>query len=124
MATPIGAQVGKSFESMRYAMIEFLFVRIGLSIGLAYALGNDFGETVRVTSIFAVFALHARRVFEELATERASHDTIELLSDELVAILFLDLFFALSDGTFSAKAGVETNFPPVLLCLEIVSGYY
>ena len=102
-------------------MVEFLFVRIGLGIGLAYTLGYNFGETVCVTGIFAVFALHPRRILEELAAERAPHDTVELLLDKLVPILFLNFFFALSDGTFSAKASVETDFPPVLLRLEIVS---
>ena len=54
-----------------------------------------------MASIFAVFALHTSRVFEKVATESATHDVVELLYDEFVAIEFVDLFFALSHGAFA-----------------------
>lgn len=54
-----------------------------------------------MASIFAVFALHAGRVFEKVATESATHDVVELLYHEFVAIQLVDLFLALPHGTFA-----------------------
>lgn len=86
---------------MRYPVIDRLLVRVGFCIGLANTFSNHFGKTVLVTSIFAVLALHTRGILEEFSTERASHDAVELLREELVAVLLHDLLFALPNGTFS-----------------------
>ena len=39
-----------------------------------------------MASIFAIFALHSRRIFEKLATQGTSHNAVKLLGDELVAV--------------------------------------
>ena len=60
-----------------------------------------------MTGELAVFALHARGILEETAAERAAHDIVELLLDELVAILFVHFFLSLPDGTFTVETDVE-----------------
>ena len=74
-----------------------------------------------MASIFAVFALHTGRIFEKVATESATHDVIELLYDEFVTIQLVDLFFALSHGTFAVKSNVEWSSVPVLLCYKLLA---
>ena len=88
-------------------MVELLFIRIRFRIGFTDALRDDFGVTILVACILAVLALHAGRVFHEVATQRTAHDTIELLKNKLMPILFLHLFLALPDGTFTIKAKIE-----------------
>ena len=114
MTTPVRTQVRKRLEPMRYPMIELFLIGVGLSIGLADAFGNDFGEALRVASILAILALHSRRVLQKLATKSTSHDAVELLFDEPVAVLFLHLLFALSDGTFTTESNIEAGFASIL----------
>lgn len=71
---------------MRDPMIDLLLIWICLRVRLAYTLCDDFGVAFSVTCVFAVCALHASRVLEELSAEGATHDVIELLEDELMAI--------------------------------------
>ena len=71
---------------MRDTMVQLLLVWVCLRVGLAYALGNHFSVTLLVARIFAILTLHASRVLEELAAESATHDVVELLKHELVAI--------------------------------------
>jgi hypothetical protein len=99
MATPIGSQVGEKVEAMRNAMVDFLFVRIGFIICLANAFGDNLRIALGVTSILAIAALHASRVFEEFAAKSASHDIVELLFDEFVTLFLNDFLFLLSNGT-------------------------
>ena len=88
-------------------MIELLFIRIRFCIGFTDALCNDFGVTILVACILAVLTLHAGGVFHKVATQCTAHDTVELLKNKLMPILFLHLFLALSDGTFTIKAKIE-----------------
>lgn len=74
-----------------------------------------------MASIFAVFALHPSRVFEKVATESTSHDVVELLYDEFVTIQLVDLFFALSYGTFAVQPNVEWSSVPILLCYTLLA---
>ena len=104
-------------------MIEFLFVRVGFCIGFADTLGNDLGETIRMTGVLAVLALHPRRILEKLTTKSAPHDTVELLFDKFMSILLLDFFFTLSDSAFPAKSDVEASFAPILFGLNFVSNF-
>ena len=96
MTAPIGTHVRESLESMRYSVIQFLLVRICLSVGFANTFSNHFVEASLVAGVFAVLALHASRIFEEVSTQCATHDAIELLNNEFVSILLLDFFFPLS----------------------------
>lgn len=68
MATPVGAHIRESLEAMWYTVIQFLFVRVCLSIRLADALCDNLRETLLMTCVFAIFALHPRRIFEEFTT--------------------------------------------------------
>lgn len=63
-----------------------------------------------MASIFAIRALHASSVFEELAAECTAHDVVKLLLHEFVPILLDDLFFALTNGSLSSKTGIEWLF--------------
>ncbi len=86
---------------MRDAMVDLLLVRIRLGIALANALGDDTRITLCVASVLAVLALHAGRVLEEVAAKGASHNVVELVLDELMAVHLVDLLLALADGTLS-----------------------
>lgn len=79
MAAPICAHVREPFETMRYAVVEFFFVRVCLRIGFTDTLGNHFGIAFLMTSIFAIFALHPSRIFEKISAQSAAHDVVELL---------------------------------------------
>ena len=71
-------------------------------IGFTDTFGDDFGVTFLVTGVFAVFTLISCCVFEEFATEGTSHDLIELLHYEFVAVDFVHFFFTLTDGSLTA----------------------
>ena len=102
-------------------MVELLLVGVGLGVRLADALGDNLGVAVLVAEVLAVFALHTRSVLEKFSTKCAAHDAVELLVDELVAVLFLYLFLALADGSFAAQAGIEGSLAPVLFGFKKVS---
>jgi len=93
-------------------MVDLLLVRIRFGIGLADTLGDDTRVALGVAGIFAVFALHSGGILEEIAAQSTSHDVVELLRYELMAVHLVDLFLPLSDGTFSVESNIER--PPVL----------
>ena len=101
MTAPIRSHVRKSLETMGYAMIDFLLVRISFSVRLANTLCDNFRVTVLVARVFAISALHPRRIFEEVATESTPHDVVKLLLNELVAILFVNFFLALTNSSLA-----------------------
>lgn len=107
MATPVGRNVGECLETMRDTMIDLLLVRVGFIVGLANTLGDDLGVTFPVTGVLAVGTLHTGSVLEEVSAQSAAHDVVELLRDELVALLFVDLFLFLTDGTLSVETNVK-----------------
>lgn len=71
-----------------------------------------------MTGVFAVFALHASRILEKVATQSTAHDVVKLLYDKLVTVQLVYLFFPLSHGTFTVQSNVEWSFIPVLLCYK------
>lgn len=107
MATPVGRDISESFKAMWNAVVDFLLVGIGLVVGLADTLGDDLGVTLAMASILAVGTLHTRCVFQEVAAKRTAHNIIELLRNELVALLFVNLFLSLSDSTLAIQSNVE-----------------
>jgi hypothetical protein len=107
MATPICTDVRKGCPAMRNTMVNLGLVGVGFGVGLCDALGDDFAVTSFVASEFAVGALHASSVFEQFSAKSTSHDVVELLLDELVAVLLMYLFLLLSDGTLTTESEVE-----------------
>lgn len=107
MAAPICTYVREILETMRYTVIDLLFVWVGLIIRLADAFCDYLGVAFGVAGVFAVLTLHAGRVFEQFSTESTTHDIVELLLDEFVALLFVNLFFLLSYSTLPIKTDVE-----------------
>lgn len=79
MATPICTHIGEFLEAMRNAVVDLLFVRVRFCIGFAYALRDNAGIAFCVTSVLAILALHACRIFEKISTQRTTHDVVELL---------------------------------------------
>ena len=67
-----------------------------------------------MTGILAVLALHSCGVFEQFSTKRTAHNTVELLRNESVSVLFQNLFFTLSYSTFTAKPKVKLRLASVL----------
>lgn len=79
-------------------MIQSFFFRIRFRIQFADALRNDFRVALLVACILAVLTLHTSGVLEKVPTERASHDVVELLRDELMAIHLVDFLLTLANG--------------------------
>jgi hypothetical protein len=96
VATPVRGDVGEVFESM-----------IGLVIGFADTFGDDLWITLAMARVFAIGALHTSRILQEIPTKRTAHDVVELLSNELVPLLLVDLFFLLANGTLTIKTNVK-----------------
>lgn len=71
-------------------------------------LGDTFRDnafiTLLVACIATILALIADSVEQEVATEGAQHELVELSLDELVAVHLMDITLALSDGSLTAKA--------------------
>ena len=70
-----------------------------------------------MASIPTILALIAHRVEKELVAERAQDDLVELSLDELVSVHFVDLIFALTNGTLTTETsrGIEGPLADVLL---------
>jgi hypothetical protein len=115
MAAPIGRDISKGLEPMRDAVVDFLFVWIGLIVGLANTLGDHFGITLAMAGVLAVGALHAGGVLQEIAAKRTAHNIVELLGDEFVSLLLMYLFFLLADSSLSVEADIEWS--PILQLL-------
>lgn len=88
-------------------MVDLFLVGVGLVVCLADTLGNNLRVAFTMASILAVCALHTRGVLEEISTQRTAHDVVELLGDELVTLLFVDLFLLLPNSTLSIETNVE-----------------
>jgi len=107
VTTPIGRDIGESLEAMRNTVVDLLLVGVRFVVGLADTLGDDLWITLSVTGIFTVGTLHAGSIFQEIATKRTTHDVVELLRHKLVALLLVNFFLSLADGTLSIQTDVE-----------------
>lgn len=107
VAAPVGGDVGEALETVRNAVVDLLLVGVGLVVRLADTLGDDLLVALAVAGILAVRTLHARSVLEELSAQRAAHDVVELLGNELVALLFVNLFLLLAHGTLAVETDIE-----------------
>jgi hypothetical protein len=107
VAAPVGGDVGEALETVRDAVVDLLLVGIGLVVRLADTFGDNLLVALAVAGILAVRALHARSVLEELSAQRTAHDVVELLGDELVALLLVNLFLLLTHGTLAVETNVE-----------------
>ena len=116
VAAPVGSHIRKGLESVGDTVVELGLVWIGFGVRLCDTLGDHLGVALLVAGVVAVGTLHARRVFEEIAAERAAHDVVELLLHKLVAILFDDLFLALTNSTLATKTDVERLFVVSVFC--------
>jgi hypothetical protein len=122
VATPVGGDVGEAFETMGNAMVDLFFVRVGLVVGLADTLGDNLGITLLVTGVLAIRTLHACGILEEFSTKRTAHNVVELLRNELVTLLFMDLFLLLTHGTLTVETDVErTAVLQLFGCPKLVS---
>lgn len=86
MATPICTHVREYFKAMRNPVVNLFLVWICFRVRLAYTLCDDLRVAFSVACIFAVRALHASRVLQELSAESATHNVVELLEHKLMAI--------------------------------------
>lgn len=99
-------------------MIDLLFVGARVRIRLADALRYDLRVAAFVASVLAVGALHARSILEEISTQRTSHDVVEGLRSEFVAVLLHHILLLLPDSTFPAKSNCIEAFPLLRLLHE------
>lgn len=68
MAAPVRGNVGETFEAVGDAVVDFLFIRIGLIIGFADTLGNNLRVTLAVAGVFTIRTLHSGGILEEFST--------------------------------------------------------
>lgn len=115
MTTPIGRHIRVGLESVRDAMVDLLLVRVRLGIALADAFRDHTRIALGMASVLAVLTLHTGRIFEEVSAKGTTHDVVELVLHELVAVHLMNLLLSLTNGTLSAEA--EIDGPPVLVCL-------
>jgi hypothetical protein len=109
MTTPIGRDIGIPIPTMRDAVIDFLLVGVCLVVRFADTLRDDFRVALSVASVFAVGALHASSILQEVAAKSTTHDIVELLCDELVTLLFVDFLLSLPDCTLTVETYVERS---------------
>lgn len=90
-------------------MVELGLVRIALSVGLADTFCDNQRIAFFVAHVFAISTLHASSILEKLPAECTSHDVVELLCDEFVAVKLVDVFLPLANSTFAVQpdASVE-----------------
>lgn len=58
VTAPISSDIAEWLKPVWDPVVDFLFVRISFGIGLANTFGDDARITFRMTSVFAVLALH------------------------------------------------------------------
>lgn len=92
---------------MRDAVVDLLLVGIGFVVCLADAFGNNLRVAFAVASVLAVRTLHTRSILEEFSAQRATHDVVELLGDELVALLLVNFLLLLTHSTLAIETDVE-----------------
>lgn len=109
-------------------MIQFRLVGICLCVRLCDTFRHHLRIALFMTGVLAVGALHPCGVFQKFTAKRATHNVVELLLDKLVTILFDHLFFALANGTLSAKPSIEWLLVPrvlhwaLLACCQVAQG--
>ena len=86
MTAPIRAHIRERLKSMRNPMVDLLLIRIRFSIRLADTFGHDLWIALLMASILAIFTLHASGILEKISAQSTTHDVVELLYDEFVAI--------------------------------------
>lgn len=121
MAAPVGTHIAVCLKAMRYAMVQFCLVRVTFRVRLANALGYNLRVAFFVAHVFAIRTLHAYCVLEQLSAQCTSHDVVELLCDELVTVEFVNIFLALTNGTFTVQTCVKGSTLSCFLCCECVS---
>lgn len=89
------------------AMVQLCLVRICFCVRLRDTFRHHVWVTLFVASVFAVRALHASSILEELATKRTTHDVVELLLHEFVAVLLDNVLLSLANGTLSSERSIE-----------------
>jgi hypothetical protein len=102
-------------------VVKLLLFRICFRIRLAYTLGNNLLIAFSMAGIFAIRTLHSGSVFQEIPTERTTHNVVELLSDDFVPIHLMDLFFALTDGPLTVESDIKRLSIFHLFCYRTVS---
>lgn len=88
-------------------MIDLLLAGIDLVVCLADTFGDNILVAFAVAGIPTVRTLHARSVLKEFSTQRAAHDVVKLLGNELVSLFLVSLFFLLANGTLTAETNIE-----------------
>lgn len=110
MTAPVCAHVAIHLEPMRDTMVELGLVRITLGVGLADTFCDDQRIALFVTHVFAISTLHASSILKKLPAERTSHDVVELLCDEFVAVELVDVFLPLANSTLAVQSDASVEW--------------
>jgi hypothetical protein len=116
VAAPVRRDIRKRFETMGNPMVDFLLVRISLVVRFANTFRDHFRIALSMACILAIGTLHAGGVFEEVATEGATHNVVKLLRHELVSLFLVNFFFLLANGTLTVKTDIERSPVFQLFC--------
>ncbi|KAH3677405.1 hypothetical protein OGATHE_000879 [Ogataea polymorpha] len=103
MTTPFRASVCDLLKSMRNSVIELCFFWRRICAGSGNALINNVLVALLMAQKSAIFTLEST-VSEEIATNCTAHDVVELLLDELVAVVLVNFLFSLTNGTMTSQA--------------------
>ena len=67
-----------------------------------------------MTSILAVRTLHPGGILKEVATKGTTHDVVELLLHELMAVHFMHFFLASANSSLTTQPKIERTLIPVI----------
>jgi hypothetical protein len=121
VATPVGTHIREIVPTMRDTMINFGLIWIGFGIRLSDTFCDDLPVALLVACKLAIGALHTSSILEQFTTQRAAHNVVKLLLNELVAILLMHFLLLLADGTLTTEAEIETLLVLILFyCSTLV----
>ena len=106
VTTPVGTNIRELLETMRNAMVNLLLLWIGLGVRFTDTLRDHASITFGVTGVFTVLTLHSSRILQEVAAQSTSHDVVELLRHEFVAVHFVNKLLTLTNSSQIGRAHV------------------
>jgi hypothetical protein len=115
VAAPVRPDVRDRLEPMWNPVVDLLLILARAALG--DTLGDDLLVALLVAGVLAVLALVTERVHEELATEGAEDDLVELPLDELVPIHLVHFVLPGTHGALSAQStgAVESTLADIFL---------
>lgn len=106
VATPFGTSIQHRLESMWDTVVQLGFIWVNIVVGFRNTFRDHLLVAFFVAQELTVLALEPG-VSQELSTQCTAHDIVELFLDKLMAQLFEDFLFLLTDGPVTAQGSHE-----------------